>query len=221
MVYIYDIKDKFNCVATFVDNFEESYYTCDWGMDPNGNLLFGAGGLQKSFKIYDVGKQEFYSVLIGHGAYLTEGRFIQRKDGVIAVTASSDGGMRIWNAKLGNCIVMYYGHTSEILTFDIHMNKCTLVSGSTDRFIMFWDLSKKPIDATIHQSLSQPQTNQPTTNTIIPSYKALLHDNYVDSVLFVVCWLLLLLKMVCMFICLCRVIWCFLEGLAYPLNQRK
>lgn len=66
---------------------------------------------------------------------------IYTPDGNAIITSDWDGVIHIWNAKNGNKIDEYYGHTDAISDMILSSDGHTLVSASNDRTVRMWDLA--------------------------------------------------------------------------------
>ncbi|QYO68485.1 WD40 repeat domain-containing protein [Leptolyngbya sp. 7M] len=56
------------------------------------------------------------------------------------VTGSSDGVLQLWDAKTGQCLRLFQGHTSYIFSVAISYDENTIASDSADNTIKLWNV---------------------------------------------------------------------------------
>jgi guanine nucleotide-binding protein subunit beta-2-like 1 protein len=54
-------------------------------------------------------------------------------DGQSALSASSDGKLRLWDLNTGTTIRQFYGHTQDVLSVAFSSDKKQIISGSRDK----------------------------------------------------------------------------------------
>jgi len=103
-----------------------------------------------------------FNILVGHGGNVTCGQF--SKDGKLAITGSSDGGLIVWklssasvdynlrpNAKLFGTteLDMYGGHSNAIICLDIHPYLPLVATGAEDNSIKVFNYQTKKVVTTL------------------------------------------------------------------------
>jgi WD40 repeat protein len=61
-------------------------------------------------------------------------------DGKLAISASSDKTIRIWNIETGRCLKTLSGHDEEITVLRLSLDGLRIISGSADKMIRIWEV---------------------------------------------------------------------------------
>ena len=67
----------------------------------------------------------------------------------IALSASWDATLRVWNLDLSRCLAVLTGHTDRVLSCAIGLHGYLAVSASADRTLRLWDLGKRQLLAVL------------------------------------------------------------------------
>jgi WD40 repeat protein/serine/threonine protein kinase len=105
---------------------------------PDGKRLV-TGGKEYTVKIWDVETGDLLNKLSGHNGDVYTVAF--SPDGRLVASAGEDSTVKVWDSRTGDLLRSFRGHTGLVSTMAF-LDHRTLITGSRDRTIKFWDLAK-------------------------------------------------------------------------------
>eukprot|EP00941_MAST-03F_sp_MAST-3F-sp1_P004758 g4758.t1 len=72
----------------------------------------------------------------GHGGYVTDAKF--SPDGTMAVSASNDAGLKLWDASTGKLLRDMAGHSGAVVSIAFHKTSRHVLSASWDHTLRLW-----------------------------------------------------------------------------------
>jgi WD40 repeat protein len=106
---------------------------------PDGKRLV-TGGREYTVRIWDVETgDELLPPLRGHTGDISTVAF--SPDGRLVASGGEDSTVKVWDSRTGELLRSFRGHTGLVSTMAF-LDRRTLVTGSRDRKIMFWDLTQ-------------------------------------------------------------------------------
>ncbi|CAI4222058.1 unnamed protein product [Auanema sp. JU1783] len=206
MISVYDCSVDYHdlsLVRSFVDNnSEESYFAITWCYDVVAQRsLIVAGGYSAFIKVIDPANGELVQELWGHGDVINEIR-TDPSNSMIIASVSKDTTVRIWNIRVGLCLVVFggiEGHMDQVLSCDWSPDSRFLVSCGMDHSVRMWYITPAARDliafslqregeATLRCYRPGHHANKslPTKHIYYPNaWTTDLHCDYVDCVRFV------------------------------------
>jgi WD40 repeat protein len=110
---------------------------------PDGKRLV-TGGKKYTAKIWDVETGGVLHTLEGHSGDVYTVAF--SPDGRWVASAGEDSTVKVWDSRTGELLRNFRGHTGLVSTMAF-LDERTLITGSRDRTIKFWDLTQLEEDA--------------------------------------------------------------------------
>ncbi|KAL4233600.1 hypothetical protein ACF0H5_008281 [Mactra antiquata] len=169
---------------------EENYYCGAWTYDDNTDQpLIAVAGLRGVIRIISTCTQQCVKHFIGHGAAVNELK-IHPNDYNMLLSVSRDNTMRLWNVKMGNCVIIFGGvdgHRDEVLSADYNIDGTKLVSCGMDHSLKIWrtdaDIILKAMEKSYTYNAAETKTPFPTHGQNFPDFSTRdIHRNYVDCV---------------------------------------
>jgi WD40 repeat protein len=105
---------------------------------PDGKRLV-TGGKDYTVKVWDVETGDLLKSLAGHNGDVYTVAF--SPDGRRVASAGEDSTVKVWDSRTGDLLRSFRGHTGLVSTMAF-LDDRTLITGSRDRTIKFWDLAK-------------------------------------------------------------------------------
>ena len=105
---------------------------------PDGKRL-ATGGKEYMVKIWDVETGDLLRTLPGHSGDVYTVAF--SPDGRWVASAGEDSTVKVWDSRTGELLRNFRGHTGLVSTIRF-LDGRTLITGSRDRTIKFWDLTQ-------------------------------------------------------------------------------
>ena len=105
---------------------------------PDGKRL-ATGGKEYTVKIWDIETGDLLQTLRGHSGDVYTVAF--SPDGKWVASAGEDSTVKVWDGRTGDLLRNFRGHTG-LVTSLAFIDGRTLISGSRDRKIKFWDVAQ-------------------------------------------------------------------------------
>jgi WD40 repeat protein len=110
-------------------------WICGVALSPDGRLALSAG-FDKMVRLYDLTTAQVLR-RFQHDGPVNEVAFSGDR---LAVSASSDGTVRVWDVVKGSQVHELRGHKSEVLSLAVTRDGRRALSGGTDGVVTLWDL---------------------------------------------------------------------------------
>ena len=107
---------------------------------PDGRRLV-TGGEKHTAKIWDVETGQELKTLEGHSGDVCAVAFSPDPGGRWVASAGEDSTVKVWDSHTGELLKSFRGHTGLVGTLAF-LDGHTLISGSRDHRIKFWDLTQ-------------------------------------------------------------------------------
>eukprot|EP00899_Mesostigma_viride_P029183 jgi/Mesvir1/944/Mv17498-RA.1 len=177
---------RVNILQAFVDEDpEEEFYCCGWACNElTGAPLLAVAGQKGIIKVIDCSKESEHLAIRGHGNSINAIKAHPTRPNLV-ITASKDESLRLWNVRLGICVLIFAGengHRNEVLHLDIHQGGGhRFISGGMDSKMKIWTLSEHESLLDMSDRWEQSVTRFPTRYVHFPVLTvSTVHQNYVD-----------------------------------------
>ncbi|KAG9147812.1 hypothetical protein Leryth_003427 [Lithospermum erythrorhizon] len=167
----------------FDEDKDECFYTTSWSCSHEGTPILVVGGLKGILHVIDVRNMKIIKSLIGHGGPINEVKTQPLKPS-IALTASKDESIRLWNIQTGICIMKFAGeggHRLDALSVDFHPSDIyKFLSCGMDSTVKVWSI--KMTWSHVEESFiwTDLPSKFPTLAIELPMFTVAVHVNYVD-----------------------------------------
>jgi WD40 repeat protein len=108
---------------------------------PDGRRL-ATGGEENTVKIWDVETGRELRTIRGHNGDVYTVAFSPDDDGQWVASAGEDSAVKTWDSRTGKLVHSFRGHTGLVSGLAFSPDGRLLVSGSRDRTVKVWDVSK-------------------------------------------------------------------------------
>jgi len=133
------------------------------------------GGLDKTAIVFDMVEEKIVSTLKGHGKKINSVVYHPYKD--VAITASSDATVRVWNAESGQQSAIINAHKAAVTSISLHAVGDYLLSSSEDRYWAFSDLNT----AQVFSYVTDPEVDSAVLCTQLHPDGMILGTGHEDS----------------------------------------